>query len=54
MPDYTLVTTHVGAIELDGEISCLARFAAVHWGHSCRLRRVKQGVAADDTDGDSD
>ena len=57
MPDFTLVSTHAGAIEVNGEASCLARFATVHWGHSCLVRRVKRGVAADedsDTDGDSD
>ena len=54
MPDFTLVSTHAGAIEVNGEASCLARFATVHWGHSCLVKRVKRGVAADDTDGDSD
>jgi hypothetical protein len=50
MPDYTLVTTHVGAIMLNGSTCCLARFATVNWGHSSRVRRVKRG----DTGGDSD
>ena len=55
LPDYTLVTTHVGAIVVNGSVVGFARFAAVHWGYTCRLRPLKQGEpAAADSDTESD
>ncbi len=54
LPDYTLVTTHVGAIVVNGIVVGYARFAAVHWGYTCRLRRLQQGEpAAADSDTES-
>ena len=43
MPDFTLVTTHVGAIEVGGQVVGLARFATVNWRYTCRFGRVKPG-----------
>ena len=37
MPDFTLVTTHVGAIEVGGQVVGLARFATVNWRYTCRF-----------------
>ena len=55
LPDFTLVTTDVGVIEVGGKDVGRVRFATVHWGYACRLRPLKQGVtAAADSDTDSD
>ncbi len=45
LPDFTLVTTHVGVIEVGGENVGRVRIATVHWGHSSDLRPfIQQGV----------
>jgi hypothetical protein len=56
LPDFTLVTTHVGVIEVGGVVVGRVRIATVHWGHSCDLRPfIQQGVpSAADFDTDSD
>ena len=56
LPDFTLVTTHVGVIEVGGEDVGRVRIATVHWGHSSVLRPfIQQGVpSAADFDTDSD
>ena len=55
MPDFTLVTTHVGVIEVGGMGVGRARVATVYWGYSCRLKPVQRGVPADsDSDSDSE
>jgi hypothetical protein len=54
MPDFTLVMTHVGVIEVGGKRVGRARVATVYWGYSSRLKPVQRGVPADlDSDSDS-
>jgi hypothetical protein len=55
MPDFTLVTTHVGVIEVGGKRVGRARVATVYWGYSCPLKPVQRGAPADaDSGSDSD